>query len=226
MEWLFVGAFIAVGIVGYWYSSQGHKPTAHTPPDAPMVNAPPKRTPTGTDWQRIAREIIAAEKAGGSHWDEGAAIAESYGVTIWDAHDHYIAELDRIEAAEERERTRTKKVIATEPDNPVDLRTPEGVRVSIVGTSHWVEKEIADSFSGTEFYLRREPGNKHDANAIAVYGGNRKFGYISRAGAEKYAALFDSLGGTFVVTRDLSRDYLCFFMPRLPQLRKLCVSVR
>lgn len=183
----------------------------------------PKETKVvpAAEMRQILQEIQEAESRGGSFWKEGADIAEAHGTTIWVVSDFYVAEGERRDAREERERTRVRKVLAEVPSTPTDLRVVTGARVGVVGSSHWVAKDELDAFEGTVYYLRREPSNRHDQNAIAVYGENRKFGYLSRASAEKYAPLLDRLGATFVVTRDLSLDGAYLLMPRLPTLRKL-----
>ncbi|MGI8394285.1 HIRAN domain-containing protein [Leucobacter sp. W1038] len=182
----------------------------------------PARPPmSSADRRAIALEIKRAEDAGGSYWVEGAAIAEKHGVTIWDATDDYLLEAERRDA--EAERARIKKELRDIPNAPIDLRTDNGVTVRVVGSSNWVDDKTLYSFNRAtqQLYLRREPTNTHDANAVAVYAGKRKFGYISRAGAAKYAPLLDQMGSEFAVTTDPSTDRLSFFMPRLPQLRKL-----
>lgn len=117
------------------------------------------------------------------------------------------------------------KVIVPLPESAIDLTTSDGIKSQIAGTSYWVESTDLRRFNGTVFYLRREPSNRHDPNAIAVYGGTRKVGYVSASQAEKYAPLLDQLGTEFVVTRD--SDFYAgdeFFLPRIPALRKLLVS--
>ena len=114
------------------------------------------------------------------------------------------------------------KVTAPLPESAIDLTTDDGIRSRIAGASHWVDSADLQRFNGTVFYLRREPANEYDANAIAIYGGTRKVGYVPASQAEKYAPLLDQIGTEFVVTRDtnfFAGDE--FHMPRIPALRKL-----
>lgn len=114
------------------------------------------------------------------------------------------------------------RVTAPLPVSAIDLTTSDGIKSRIAGSSHWVDANDLQKFNGTVFYLRREPANEHDTNAIAVYGGTRKLGYVPAPQAEKYAHLLDQLGTEFVVTRDTgfyAGDE--FFMPRIPALRRL-----
>lgn len=119
------------------------------------------------------------------------------------------------------EQRSVRRVIVAEPVDPVDLRRLEGTSCAVVGVSYWVKDVERRAFNGQEFYLRREPSNKHDENAVAVYAGERKFGYLSKGMAARYEPLLAELGEEFVVTRDLSRPRLSFLLPRVPELRKM-----
>lgn len=46
-----------------------------------------------------------------------------------------------------------------------------------------MEDRDREAYSGREYPLVREPENKHDSNAVAVYGRGRKVGYLSTAKA-------------------------------------------
>src|SRR5699024_6134859 len=63
------------------------------------------------------------------------------------------------------------------------------------------------------------PDNKHDENAIAVYGGKRKFGYLAASAAKQYAPLLDQIGSSFIVRRNY-RHYTgdSFYLPYIPVL--------
>ena len=55
------------------------------------------------DRKAIAAEIVAAEKSTGrSHWDAGAEIAKRHGVSVFDVHDGYMKELDRLDRVQQR----------------------------------------------------------------------------------------------------------------------------
>lgn len=115
-----------------------------------------------------------------------------------------------------------RNVTVSIPETAIDLTTTDGISCRVAGISHWVDAASLQLFNGTVFYLRREPDNEFDQNAIAVYAGTRKIGFVPAARAEKYAPLLDEIGTEFVVTREV--DYYAgdrYFLPRIPALRKL-----
>ena len=60
--------------------------------------------------------------------------------------------------------------------------------------------------------LRRDRGNDHDDNAVAVISGSRMLGYIDRAAAAMIAPLLDE-GATSQVTTDMSRSSTAVLVP-------------
>lgn len=107
------------------------------------------------------------------------------------------------------------------PSGAIDLREDAKRLLRIVGSGHWVESDIIRQHQSGVFFLHREPDNKHDENAIAVYGGKRKFGYIAASAAKQYAPLLDQIGSSFVVRRNY-RHYTgdSFYLPYIPVLRE------
>src|SRR5690625_4250246 len=65
------------------------------------------------------------------------------------------------------------------PERLMDLRDNAERCFRIVGASHWVARDEMWQYQLDVFFLHREPQNPHDQHAIAVYGGDRKFGYMS-----------------------------------------------
>lgn len=57
---------------------------------------------------------------------------------------------------------------------------------------------------GTRLDLRREPGNAHDRNAVAVYLNQSRVGYVPASVAASVAKIID--GGEHVVAAVRSRD--------------------
>jgi hypothetical protein len=113
------------------------------------------------------------------------------------------------------------KVRADVPVSPLDLRVPVGTSCAVAGLSHWIDPEEKSRIGNVRFFLRREHANKHDSNAVAVYAGRRKIGYLSAAMAARYAPLLDAFDAeAFVVNRDLSRKRFSFLMPRVAEMRK------
>jgi len=86
--------------LGFWSTVREvlAAPAAH--PADPAVDGVPL---TAADRKAIAAEIVAAEKSTGrSHWDVGVEVAERHGVSVFDIHDEYMAELDRADRVQQR----------------------------------------------------------------------------------------------------------------------------
>ncbi|MGO4230418.1 HIRAN domain-containing protein [Arthrobacter sp. YAF34] len=75
----------------------------------------------------------------------------------------------------------------------LDLRELPSNRFRIVGSGFWVTDSGRYKHGGSDYVLVREPKNKWDANAVAVYGKGRKVGYLSEAKAAALAPIFDQL---------------------------------
>lgn len=68
---------------------------------------------------------------------------------------------------------------------------------SIVGMEHQHSTEIVAALqTGTDVILVREPTNPYDPNAIEVWVGNRRVGYIPRSQNKVLAAFIDKHGST------------------------------
>ena len=63
----------------------------------------------------------------------------------------------------------------------IDLRSLASRRLRIVGVANYLRDRERSLFGGVEYRLVREPENVYDANAVAVYGQERKVGYLSAA---------------------------------------------
>lgn len=107
------------------------------------------------------------------------------------------------------------------PSGAIDLREDAERLLRIVGSAYWVEADTIRQYQLRIFFLHREPDNEHDENAIAVYGGKRKFGYVAASVAKQYAPLLDQIGSSFVVRRNYwhyTGD--SFYLPYIPVLRE------
>ena len=167
--------------------------TSTPAPTTPAPTAPV--TPSAADRKAIAAEIVAAERSSGrSHWDVGVEIAERHGLSVFDVHDEYMRESDRLDRREEA-LANPVKAETVEPMSltVLDLRELPSIRMRIKGSSNWVTDKERGNFGGTEYLLVREPKNRHDESAIAVYGKGRKVGYVSAAKAAALAPLLDPL---------------------------------
>ena len=81
---------------------------------------------------------------------------------------------------------------------------------ALVGLSYYdLEYVYHHIHEGTSLELRREPRNRHDYNAIAVYFRNHKIGFLPKAANELAAHLMDE-GGRLkaLVTKVTKKKYL------------------
>jgi hypothetical protein len=183
-------------------------------------------TPSAVDRKAIAAEIVAAEKSSGrSHWDVGVEIAERHGLSVFDVHDEYMKESDRLDRREEA-LANPVKAESVDPTSlsVLDLREIPSVRMRIKGSANWVTDKQREKFGGTEYLLVREPKNRHDESAIAVHGKGRKVGYVSAAKAAALAPLLDPLpfdaflvGGMSVIENSIR---LWVDIPKVVELRQ------
>lgn len=103
-------------------------------------------------------------------------------------------------SAAEGERVRVSKVDVSTL-RIVDLGELETVRTRIKGSMYVVTDAQRATHSGSEYLLIREPKNRVDTKAVAVYGKGRRVGYVSAAKAATLAPLLDSIeGDAFRVT--------------------------
>lgn len=106
----------------------------------------------------------------------------------------------------------------------VDFTSLPSVRTRIVGSAHWVSDKERRRYGGSEYLLVREPGNEHDAQAIAVYGLGRKVGHLSAAKAASLASILDRLSAdAYRVTgagADARSVQLWVDLPRVDAIRK------
>lgn len=80
-----------------------------------------------------------------------------------------------------------------------DLRELASTRVRVKGTQYRVHDPERRAGGDRLYVLRREPGNRRDPSAIAVYAQGRGIGYVSTVRAERMAPLLDRLGGAALV---------------------------
>jgi hypothetical protein len=109
-----------------------------------------------------------------------------------------------------------------------DLRALPSTRYRIKGSAYVLSDANRERFGGAEYQMRREPRNRHDALAIAIYGQGHKVGYISAAKAASIAPLLDELpeiaftvSGAGVATTSIR---LWVDVPSLPSLRNYVKS--
>ncbi|MDN4476613.1 HIRAN domain-containing protein [Demequina sp. SYSU T00192] len=81
-----------------------------------------------------------------------------------------------------------------DPARVVDLRPLGGKDWKAVGLGHWLRERERAALRQGWWVLHREPRNRYDANAIAVYLDCRKIGYLSAAKARAYSPMLDALG--------------------------------
>ncbi|MEV4988451.1 HIRAN domain-containing protein [Pseudarthrobacter sp. LMD1-1-1.1] len=111
----------------------------------------------------------------------------------------------------------------------LDLRELPSSRFRIVGSAYWVTDAGRYKHSGTEYLLVREPKNKWDVNAVAVYGMGRKIGHLTEAKAASLAPIFDELGfGAYRVGGAAPAPNsirMWVDLPTMPKLRAFAKSV-
>lgn len=166
-----------------------------------------------------------------SQWDVKRRIADRRGISLFDVLDEHT----KISEAEDRRayaRENPVKVaeISLESREILDLRSVASTRMRVVGSANWVTNKQRAKYGGTDYLLVREPKNKFDLNAVAVYGKGRKVGYISAAKAAVLAPILDPLpfdsfqiGGTSVIENSIR---LWADVPKLPDLRKFVKALR
>jgi hypothetical protein len=139
---------------------------------------------------------------------------------------------DRAEPEEQAEPrpAGVKKVMLDEAGLSVlDLRELPSSRFRIVGSAYWVTDSGRYKHGGTGYLLVREPKNKWDANAVAVYGKGRKIGHLTEAKAAALAPIFDDLGfGAYRVGGAAPAPNsirMWVDLPALPKLRAFAKTV-
>ncbi|MCY0906203.1 HIRAN domain-containing protein [Arthrobacter sp. H14-L1] len=123
-----------------------------------------------------------------------------------------------------------KKVMLDEAALSVlDLRELPSSRFRIVGSAYWVTDSARYKHGGNDYVLVREPKNKWDANAVAVYSKGRKVGYLAEAKAAALAPIFDELafdaykvGGT---SPQGNSRRMWVDVPAIPKLRAFVMSL-
>ncbi|WP_166784722.1 HIRAN domain-containing protein [Cryobacterium sp. TMT2-14] len=75
----------------------------------------------------------------------------------------------------------------------LDLRSIPATQYRIVGSAFSVTQAGRYAHGADQYLLIREPRNKHDPNAVAVYGKGRRVGYVSRTKAAMLAPILDPL---------------------------------
>ncbi|MET4620423.1 hypothetical protein ABIE18_001872 [Arthrobacter sp. 2762] len=128
------------------------------------------------------------------------------------------------EPVHEPKRPGVKKVMLDEEGLSVfDIRELPSSRYRIVGSAYWVTDSGRYRHGGSDYLLVREPKNKWDANAVAVYGKGRKVGHLTEAKAAVLAPIFDELGfdayrvgGAAPAPKSIS---MWVYLPALPKLK-------
>ena len=179
--------------MGFWSTVREVLAVPAAPSTAPAAE---QASLSANDRKAIAAEIVAAEKSTGrSHWDVGAETAKRHGVSVFDVHDEYMAELDRLDRVQQRRESQVKVAkVDLEALATLDLREVLSTRMRIKGSANWVKDSARPKFGGTEYLLVREPENEFDTSAVAVYGKGRKVGYLSSVKAAGLAPILDPLG--------------------------------
>lgn len=102
----------------------------------------------------------------------------------------------------------------------VDLRHLPASDFGIQGYSYYVDNKWEQM--DDVYRLVREPLNRHDANAIAVFSGPRKIGFVSASKAANYASILDAIVGDsfFVGGVERDRGKMVLQLPQVSALRE------
>lgn len=180
----------------------------------------------GSDQEADAPEEPAAEPAVMVSQPSREAVAESVTAPATTSVPLEASEPAKEERAAESKPAGVKKVMLDEAGLSVlDLRELPSSRFRIVGSAYWVTDSGRYRHGGSDYLLVREPKNKWDANAVAVYGKGRKVGHLTEAKAAALAPIFDEL--TFDAYRvggapPASNSIVMWVdLPALPKLRAL-----
>ena len=86
-----------------------------------------------------------------------------------------------------------KKTVDVSTLRVLDLRSIPAAQYRIVGAAYLVTQAGRYEHGGEQYLLIREPRNKHDPNAVAVYGMGRRVGYATRTKSAMLAPILDPL---------------------------------
>ncbi|TFC83304.1 hypothetical protein E3T23_02745 [Cryobacterium cheniae] len=86
-----------------------------------------------------------------------------------------------------------KKTVDVSTLRVLDLRSIPATQYRIVGSAFSVTQAGRYEHGADQYLLIREPRNKHDPNAVAVYGKGRRVGYATRTKAAMLALILDPL---------------------------------
>lgn len=102
-----------------------------------------------------------------------------------------------------------------------DLRELPSSRVRVKGTQFLVHDPERSRTGDRLYVLRREPRNRREASAIAVYARGRSIGYVADVRASLMAPLLDRLGGAAIVNGSGSEADSIRLWVDLPHLAEL-----
>jgi hypothetical protein len=77
----------------------------------------------------------------------------------------------------------------------LDLTRLESRRIRVRGTFAYIPDTKRERYADTEYLLVREPDNRYDPYAVAIYSDQRKIGYVAAATAGRLSPLLDELRG-------------------------------
>lgn len=103
----------------------------------------------------------------------------------------------------------------------VDLRALPSTRLRIRGSFGSVSDAGRHTHGGDSYLLVREPKNRHDPNAVAIYGKGRRVGYASAAKAAAFAPILDGMHGDAYRVEGEPPDESSRMHVNLPQLAAL-----
>jgi len=179
------------------------------------------RTITGSVGTRKTRSVT-------TKWADGSVTrkqVESDGSTF----DEWVQSMEARSTSRTRAPRVKKDTIVEAQMSIIDLRSLDYVRTRIKGTANYLNDGDRAVYGGTEYVLVREPKNPNDADAVAIYGNERKVGYVSAAKAASMSSVLDGISadafrvsGTSVIDHSI---VLWVDLPRISALRVFARSV-
>lgn len=177
--------------------------------------------------ESVARQLVARfPKDSIENFDETWSTAERAGV---DPDAVLMRMQDLYFEAQERAGV-TERWLNSDGLRVMDLRGIESRRTRIKASSMCLMYDERDRYGSTEYVLVREPDNKYDNQAVAIYGKKgRCVGYVSASIAARLSSALDQLPAeAFLVSGTgtaSGSSRMWVDLPRAPEMRKFVSQV-
>lgn len=106
---------------------------------------------------------------------------------------------------------------------PVEVPAGKMTEIAVVGTSR--RQRAVPAVGAGVFTLRRDPGNKHDKNAVEVLAGKKMIGYLPADDARRYSAALAAIKSSIQVPGEVRQGatgrWVLLQVPSAAAVRKL-----